>query len=300
MATYGATVLRMAGFTTKQAIWLSSLPALANVVTKIIFPIIFVERVGRRKLCIISGIGTSLFMFLLAVSFLMETNASPSAVPLGDGVCNFDKCGSCVANSHCGFCALNIDGEYINGTCIRGGRDSARMRTNSSQCITWDSYQNSSDQLTWHFDYCPDNKYFILSFVSVLMFWVFVSIGLGPLTWVINSEIYPTWARGKAVAIATVFYYIATFISLITFLTLIDAIGQFEVIMLYGAISICGTVFIVFLLPETRRKRLEEMEILFTRPYFLTWCNKLPFHKVGKKVYTELELHVQERTIQAD
>ena len=86
------------------------------------------------------------------------------------------------------------------------------------------------------------------------MFSVFISIGLNPLAWVINSEIYPMWARGRTVAIAAVFYYVAVFVSLETFLTLIDVIGQPKVLALYGVMNFIGTIFIIFLLPETGNK----------------------------------------------
>ena len=284
MATYYATILRMAGFSTKQAIWFSTLPILANIAMKFV-ALIVVERTGRRKLCIISAVGTSFCLFLLATSFYMESNVSPSA--LGDGICDFDKCGSCVANSHCGFCTVSVDGEYINGTCLKGSRDHANMRINGSKCVTWD-YGNASD-VEWHFDYCPDGKFVILSLVTTFMYAGFVAIGLGPLTWVINSEIYPMWARGKATAVASMFNWSATLISAVTFLTLIDAIGQPKVLIMYGTITLTGALFITFLLPETSKKQLEEIEVLFSKPHFLRWGEMFRCKKF-KVAYTEVEL----------
>ena len=291
MATYYATILRMAGFNTRQAVWFSALPILANITAKLIAAMI-IERTGRRKLCIVSGIGTSFSLFLLATSFYMETNTSPSALSLqGDKVCNFDKCGSCVANSHCGFCALNIDEEYINGTCIRGSRDHANIRSNGSKCITWVGYDESNvSNYEWYFDYCPNGKFVMLSLASAFLYSSFVSLGLGPLPWLINSEIYPMWARGKAVAIASMFNWIITLISVVTFLTLIDAVGQAKVLMLYGIITCTGTLFIIFLLPETSNKQLEEVELLFTKPHFFKWRKIFSHCKAYEVTYTEVEL----------
>ena len=289
MATYYATILRMAGFNIKQAIWFSTLPILANITMKFIASMI-VERIGRRRLLIVSAVGTSFCLFLLAASFYMETVASPSAVQ-GGGMCDFDKCGSCVANSHCGFCALHIDGEYINGSCLRGSRDHANMMINGTKCITWDTTDtfNTSDT-EWHFDYCPDSKYVILSLVTIFMYAAFVSVGLGPLAWVINSEIYPMWARGKAVAVASMFNWTATLLSAVTFLTLIDAIGQPKVLIMYGAITLAGALFITLLLPETSHKQLEDIEILFSKLHFLRWRKPFGNCKKYEVKYTELEL----------
>ena len=288
MATYYATILRMAGFNTKQAIWFSTLPIIANIATKFI-TLMVVERTGRRKLCIISAVGTSFCLFLLATSFYMEGKDSPSAVP--SQVCDYEKCGTCVANSHCGFCAVNVNGKYINGTCLRGSRDHANMRINGSKCETWDYYEGSNtSDIEWHFDYCPDGKFVIFSLVTMFMYSAFVSIGLGPLTWVINSEIYLTWARGKAVAIASMFNWTATLISAVTFLTLIDAIGQPKVLMMYGTITLTGALFITFLLPETSKRQLEEIEVLFSKPHFLRWGKMFSKCKKYEVAYTEVEL----------
>ena len=293
MATYYATILRMAGFNIKQAIWFSTLPILANITMKFITSMI-VERIGRRKILIVSAVGTSFCLFLLATSFYLETIASPSATQ-GGGMCNFDKCGSCVANSHCGFCALSIDGEYINGSCLRGSREHASMSINGSKCITRDTYDkiNTSDT-NWHFDYCPDSKYVILSLVTIFMYAAFVSVGLGPLAWVINSEIYPMWARGKAVAVASTFNWTATLLSAVTFLTLIDAVGQPKVLIMYGAITLTGALFITLLLPETSHKHLEEIEMLFSKPHFLRWRKIFSTCKRYEVKYTEVELQEQE------
>ena len=288
MATYYATILRMAGFNTKQAIWFSTLPIVANIVMKFV-TLVMVERIGRRKLCIISAVGTSFCLFLLATSFYLESSDSLSAVP--SRVCDFDKCGSCVANSHCGFCAVNVDGKYINGSCLRGSRDHANMRINGSKCITGEyELRSNTSTVEWHFDYCPDSKFVILSLVSIFMYSAFVSIGLGPLTWVINSEIYPMWARGKAVAIASMFNWTATLISAVTFLTLIDAIGQPKVLIIYGTITLTSALFITFLLPETTKKQLEEIEVLFSKPHFLRWGKMFSRCKKYEVVYTEVEL----------
>jgi len=249
--------------------------------------------------------GTSFCLFLLALSFYMENNASPSAAESsqGYGACDSNRCGSCVANSRCGFCALNVDGEYINGTCLKGSREHANFRINSSyssQCIIEDIYQTanfSNYDFTWHFDFCPGSKLVIFSLSIVILYWVFVSFGPAVLLWTINSEIYPTWARGKSVAITMLFYYTTVLVTLLTFLTLVDTIGQPKVLALYGVINLCGTLFVILLLPETSKNQLEGMDKLFCKPHFFTWGNVIFKCRKNIQVYTELELQVciQER-----
>ena len=300
MATYGATILRMAGFNTRTAIWLTLLPTCASIISSVIVSLL-IERIGRRKPCILSGVGSSFCLFLLAASFYMENNGSHSSVAAQGGVvCDFDKCGSCVANSQCGFCALTIDGQYVNGTCLRGSRNYADTRSNNSQCMIEydDQTRNSSIRnFKWHFDFCPESKLVVLSLSIIILYWTFVSFGPAVLLWTINSEIYPTWARGKAVAITMLFYYTTVLVTLLTFLTLVDTIGQPKILVLYGVINVCGTIFVVLLLPETSKNQLEGMDKLFCKPHFFTWGNVAFTCRKKIKVYTELELqvYIQER-----
>ena len=300
MASYGATILRMVGFNTRTAIWLTLLPTCASITSSMIVSLL-IERIGRRKPCIISGVGSSFCLFLLATSFYMENNNSLSTVDTQDGdMCDFDRCGSCVANSRCGFCALTVEAKYINGTCLRGSRDYADKRTNSSLCVIDNVYQmsnNSIHDFKWHFDFCPDSKLVVFSLAVIILYWIFVSLGSAVLLWTINSEIFPTWARGKAVAITILSYYSTVLVMLLTFLTLVDAIGQPKVLALYGAINVCGTIFVILLLPETSKNQLEGMDKLFCKPHFFTWGKVVFTCKKKIQVYTELELqvHIQQR-----
>ena len=304
MASYGATILRMAGFNTRTAIWLTLLPTCASILSSIIVSLL-VERIGKRKPCILSGVGSSFCLFLLATSFYMENNDSQSAVDSQGGeLCDFNKCGTCVANSHCGFCALHIGGNYINGTCLRGKRNYADARDNVSYCIIEADYQTaniSNRVFKWHFDFCPDSKLVILSLSIIILYWVFVSFGPAVFLWTINSEIFPTWARSKAMAITMMFYYLTVLVTLLTFLTLVDTIGQPKVLALYGIINVCGTIFVILLLPETGKNQLEGMDKLFCKPHFFTWGNVIFTCRQKIQIYTELELQVriQERPILA-
>ena len=110
--------------------------------------------------------------------------------------------------------------------------------------------------------------------VALLVFIVFFASGLGPLPWAINSEIYPTWARSMANAIATSTYSFSSVFVSLTFLTFSDAIGPASIFGIYAGLGLLGLFFILFLLPETKRKSLEEIETPFKKPYFLQWCSQ--------------------------
>jgi len=275
--SYSSTILKMVGFSLKEAIWFSIVPAFLNFLMKTISAFI-VERTGRRKLLIATAVLVSIFLCVLATTFLLGNTNSPSAVPLHeDGRCNFKNCGTCTTNSHCGFCTVEVDGEYLYGTCSEGSKDHDYVRVNNSQCVTWNEtvWTNGTSNISsqWYFDHCPDNKFAVFSLVAMLVLVACSASGYSTIPWLVNSEIYPTWARGQAVSLASLLNWLMKLVITLTFLSLVDALGLPLVVFMYGSVAFTGVVFTILLLPETSKQPLEKIETLFSRPQFLTWCD---------------------------
>jgi SP family arabinose:H+ symporter-like MFS transporter len=95
---------------------------------------------------------------------------------------------------------------------------------------------------------------------SILCYVVSFGIGMGPGVWVLMSELFPTRIRGRAMAIATVALWLASLLLTVTFLSLVSAIGPSGTFWLYAGLSAFTSVFIWRVVPETRRKSLEEIE----------------------------------------
>ena len=274
---YSSTLFKMVGFSTKEAIWFSALPGFLNLVSRIV-GVFIIEKVGRRKLFIISGSFVTIFISLLATFLFLGNMASPSAVPLNEGGrCDYSNCGACVTNSHCGFCTVNVNGEYLYGTCSEGNVDGDDYSNDNMPCIILNDTENFLNQTLnateWYFTHCPDNnKYAIFSLATVMLFMTSTSAGLRTLPWLINSEIYPTWARGQAVSLSSLCNWSTNTVLLLTFLSIVDALGLPQVILIYAVLSFIGVIFVLLFLPETSNQPLEKIERLFDRPYFLTWC----------------------------
>jgi len=83
---------------------------------------------------------------------------------------------------------------------------------------------------------------------------------LGPVVWVVLSEIFPTRIRGMAMAVATFSLWTACFILTYTFPILNSGLGSYGTFWLYGVICIFGFIFVMKMLPETKGKSLEEIE----------------------------------------
>ncbi len=86
------------------------------------------------------------------------------------------------------------------------------------------------------------------------------AMSLAPVTWVIISEIFPNRIRGAAMSIAVMSLWIACFILTYTFPLLNKSLGAAGTFWIYAAICVCGFVFILKKLPETKGKTLEEIE----------------------------------------
>ena len=83
---------------------------------------------------------------------------------------------------------------------------------------------------------------------------------LGPVAWVLISEIFPNRVRGTAVSIAVSALWIACFLLTFTFPVLNRWLGAAGTFWLYAAICAAGFVFILFRVPETKGKTLEQIE----------------------------------------
>ncbi len=96
----------------------------------------------------------------------------------------------------------------------------------------------------------------ILTLASVALY----SLTLAPVVWVILAEIFPNRVRGAAMSLAAVALWIGNFSLTFTFPTIKENLGWTLNFGLYAAVCILGFVVILFKLPETKGKSLEEIE----------------------------------------
>jgi len=101
---------------------------------------------------------------------------------------------------------------------------------------------------------------FILGYIACF------ALSVGPVTWVILSEIFPTKIRGRAMAIATFCLWVANFVVSQTFPMmdenewLIEKFNHGFPFFIYAAFCVVLTVFMIAVVPETKGKTLEEIE----------------------------------------
>jgi MFS family permease len=86
------------------------------------------------------------------------------------------------------------------------------------------------------------------------------AFGLGPVFWLIISEIYPLAVRGAAMSAATVANWVMNLLVAVTFLTLVKLLGHAATFLMYGVLTVVAWFFIYKLVPETKGKSLEQIE----------------------------------------
>jgi SP family arabinose:H+ symporter-like MFS transporter len=95
---------------------------------------------------------------------------------------------------------------------------------------------------------------------SIISYTAFFAFGMGPVPWVVISEIFPNKIRGRAASVATSALWTGTLLVTFTFLSLIRAVGVSGTFTIYAVLSAFSFVFIWIEVPETRGKTLEEIQ----------------------------------------
>lgn len=86
------------------------------------------------------------------------------------------------------------------------------------------------------------------------------AVGLGPGVWVLMAELFPTRVRGRAMSIANMALWIASFVLTATFLSLAHAITITGAFCVYSGMCVLAFLIVWRLTPETKGKTLEEIE----------------------------------------
>jgi SP family arabinose:H+ symporter-like MFS transporter len=95
---------------------------------------------------------------------------------------------------------------------------------------------------------------------GVLVFMSAFAIGNGAVCWIIISEIFPNRIRGLAAAIGTAAIWGGCFYLSQIFPWMLENYGPAKIFSIFASASLFGSLFIYFLVPETKGRTLEEIE----------------------------------------
>lgn len=113
--------------------------------------------------------------------------------------------------------------------------------------------------LTFVFNASADVMRFV-GVSSTFVYVAFFAISLGPVFWVMISEIYPLRIRGFAMAFATALSWLSNMIVSYTFPVVLDKFGIGATFGGYAIITLASLIFCIKLVPETKGLSLESIE----------------------------------------
>ncbi|KAJ7946954.1 Sugar transporter [Quillaja saponaria] len=103
----------------------------------------------------------------------------------------------------------------------------------------------------------------VLAIIAVCGNVAFFSVGIGPICWVLSSEIFPLRLRAQASALGAVGSRVSSGVVSMSFLSVSRAITVSGTFFVFAVISALSVVFVYTCVPETKGKTLEEIELIF-------------------------------------
>ena len=103
----------------------------------------------------------------------------------------------------------------------------------------------------------------ILATVCLALYIASFAISLGPVFWLMISEIYPLRVRGTAMSVASIANWGSNYIVTLMFPVLLAALGGATLFWVFAVLGVVAWIFVYFRVPETKGRSLEEIEASF-------------------------------------
>lgn len=100
----------------------------------------------------------------------------------------------------------------------------------------------------------------ILILIGILGFVAAFAVSIGPVMWVLFSELFPNWIRGLAISFVGLINSGVSFLVQLIFPWELSTLGSSGTFLIYGIFALLGLVFIIAKVPETKGKSLEDLE----------------------------------------
>ena len=102
----------------------------------------------------------------------------------------------------------------------------------------------------------------MLILFAILGFVASFAVSIGPIMWVLFSELFPNRVRGIAVSFVGLVNSSVAFLVTLVFPWQLQTIGNSATFLIYGVFAVIGLLFVMRILPETRGRSLEDLETL--------------------------------------
>jgi MFS family permease len=232
---YAPMIFEQTGVGTDASFMQAIIIGITNLVFTVL-AILFVDRLGRKPLLSFGIAGIVISMFILAGSFnSAEYKLTADAIQKLSHIENYEQL------SMIEDVVYKKDIHYKNAL-----KEALGERTATEHQGT--IIANSISINAW------------LVLLGIIGFVASFAVSLGPVMWILFSELFPNRLRGLAISFAG---FINSGISFLVQLMLpweLSNIGNAGTFLVYGLFGAAGLVFILIYLPETKGKSLEELE----------------------------------------
>jgi MFS transporter, SP family, galactose:H+ symporter len=99
----------------------------------------------------------------------------------------------------------------------------------------------------------------MIATICLMVYITCFAFSMGPIAWILASEVFPLPLRGRGMAAATLGSGASNFIVSLTFLSLIQLAGNSITFLIYGLFCIVTLLFVRFIVPETKGLALESI-----------------------------------------
>ena len=232
---YAPMIFEQSGIGTNAAFMQAVLVGVTNVVFTI-FALLLIDRLGRRVLLSAGLAGIALSMLTLAYGFSTATYQLDQAA----------------------IAALPAE---MNRPAIEALADSIyfsdlEFREAVSLALGLEQFTAFQAQLTG----AAIQLNSVLILTAILAFVASFAVSIGPVMWVLFSELFPNRLRGKAISLAGLINSSIAFLVTFLFPWELETVGIASTFLIYGLFAACGVVFVIRLMPETKGRSLEQLE----------------------------------------
>lgn len=232
---YAPMIFEQSGIGTDASFMQAVLVGLVNLAFTIL-AIMLIDRLGRRPLLGFGLCGIAACMLLLSYSFGTATytlgSEAVEALP------------------------QELDREALQPVIGRTFYSDVTFREAVSAAVGEDVYQNHQSALVSAA--IETNPTVIL--IGILGFVASFAISLGPVMWVLFSELFPTRVRGLAISFVGFINSAVSFTVQFLFPWELARIGNSATFLIYGVFALIGLAIVMRLLPETKSRSLEQLE----------------------------------------
>ena len=107
------------------------------------------------------------------------------------------------------------------------------------------------------------NSWLVL--IGILGFVASFAISVGPVMWVLFSELFPNTIRGIAISFIGFINSAISFSVQLVFPWQLENLGNAGTFVIYGVFGLLGLIFVLIFLPETKGKSLEDLETILVK-----------------------------------